>query len=145
MKTLTTRRQRMWRAAGALGAALAVAGMLAATSRAEHPNDRAGMLGPGATAAVSVVSERPDDQAGSRGPGVVSPTRPVRPDDRAGIRGPVGLTPAQVALPSVSSHNGFQWGDATLGAVAMLGAVLAVLAAGMLALAVRKRGHAVST
>lgn len=145
MQALNSRPHRTRRAAGALGAALAISGTLVASALAAHPNDRAGMLGPGAIQAVSVVSvasKRPDDRAGSRGPGAVSPAAPTRPDDRAGSRGPGGVGPEQAALPFVTAHDGFRWGNPVLAAIVMLGGVSV---AGLLALAVRRRARLAST
>ena len=60
--------------------------------------------------------------------------RPVRPDDRAGAR-PVAIsepTSPVVALPG----DGFEWGDATLGAAFT---IAALLLAGALAVTIRQR------
>lgn len=59
-----------------------------------------------------------------------------RPDDRSGVRGP-GLV-ASSPLTSLSTGQGFAWGDAALGAGAML-ALCCLLAAGGLALTRQQR------
>lgn len=118
---------------------LAVSALVTPNALAQRPDDRAGMLGVGATAVTS-GSARPDDRAGARGPGalVVSQSG-VRPDDLAGIRGP-GSIPA-VFVASGSSRDGFDWSDAGVGAAGALG--LALLLLGGLQLAARgRRDHA---
>ena len=83
-------------------------------------------------------SIRPDDRAEARGPGAVeSLPNGVRPDDRAGVRGP-GAVPTIFAQPS---GDGFDWGDAGIGALGAFG--LALLLLGGLQVATRgRRGHA---
>jgi hypothetical protein len=81
-----------------------------------------------AAVSVSAPAVRPDDRAGPLGVGrdavVSEPGTSLRPDDRPGPLG-IGLVePIQVVGPG----DGFDWGDAGLGAGAAL--ALALLAAG---------------
>lgn len=84
----------------------------------------------------AAYSAHPDDRAGLRGPGAVidasstpAPTA-TRPDDRAGVRGP-GASPAATTI--LVSSDAFDWSDAGIGVAGGLG--LALLAGGLLATA----------
>lgn len=98
---------------GTLVLALVVAAGFAGAAAAERPNDRAGALGVGATAAS--VAQR----------------HAVIPNDRGGLLGIGAIeTPAAAAtstdasVSAAASDEGFQWGDAALGAATALGVVL---------------------
>jgi hypothetical protein len=134
---------------GALVLTLATAAVVVGAAQAEHPNDRAGMLGVGGVAASEAADQAviPNDRGGMLGVGgIESPglqSTPVRPDDRGGLRGP-GTVSTEVAtqMPTVTiaSGDGFQWGDAAFGAAAALGFVLL----GMLAaLTIRHRSRVI--
>ena len=94
-----------------------------------RPDDRA-MHGPGAALGQDESSSRaarPDDRA-VHGPGSVGDSSvAVRPDDRA-WRG-VGYAPAAVAVEvePVGGRDGFDWGDAGIGALAVFGIGLLTL------------------
>lgn len=88
--------------------ALVVAGTLALPAlAAEHPNDRAGMLGVGAVA-VSTPSATTAKQSG-------------RPDGRA-MPDSVDLAPTSLTI--VAEDNTFDWHDAGIGLAAGLGLAL---------------------
>jgi hypothetical protein len=97
---------------------------------AVRPDDRAGLRGVPAAAAVAVV--RPDDRAGFRGGGVTSLSTSVRPDDRAGTRGVVD-EPETVAVGTDNSvrrtESGFDWAAALAGAGAAIGVLLLLASA----------------
>lgn len=111
-------------------------GAASTVTQIAHPNDRAGLLGVGAVGASTSVE--------TAGPGTFprgiaqGATTPLRPDDRPGPRGP-GVFSAPPIL-STASADDFAWGDASIGAGAMLAAVL--LGAGIAA-SFRHRGRAV--
>jgi hypothetical protein len=127
--------------------ALAAAAIGAGAALADRPDDRAGMLGVGATSSsVGEQPSHPNDQAGVLGVGGVSSVEveaviPVRPDDRGGVRGP---GPEAAEMPSVTtfSDDGFQWGDAAFGAGAAFSLVL--LTAGAMATIRHRRRVALS-
>jgi hypothetical protein len=106
----------------AISLALVGAALAAGSAQAQRPDDRAGMLGVGAVstsmAAQSPVSTvtRPDDRGSARGPGTLSSTPPMTVTGRAA--------------------GELEWRDASLGAAAMLAAVLL---AGGIAHALRDR------
>jgi len=109
----------------AIGAGSAIAG---------HPNDSAGMQVVGAVSAGAPTHPRIPD-AFDR-PAATSNSASIRPDDRRSPRGPgvfsVPPLPATVAADDVG------WGDASMGAGAML---VALLLAGGLAVSVRHPGR----
>jgi hypothetical protein len=98
------------------------AATLTAPALTARPDDRAGMLGPGAVAALQSPSFSPDDRGTPRGPGALA--APVRPDDRVGIRGP-GAIEVGLLLGAAAEDGGFEWTAAALGAVLVV--VLGVL------------------
>ena len=117
---------------------LAAFALLVPNALAQRPDDRGGMLGVGA-AAATISATRPDDRAEGRGPGALARDTSVstRPDDRAGLRGP-GSVPIAVVT---SSADGFDWTDASVGAVGAFG--LALILFGMFAVTTRtRRSHA---
>jgi hypothetical protein len=95
-----------------------------------RPDDRAVRVSPQPVDGTLAV--RPDDRAVRVSPQPVDGTLAVRPDDRA-VRftpAPSGLVqaPQLVAQPS----NGFDWGDAGVGAGVLLGLMLLGLGAGLI-------------
>ena len=108
----------------ALGLALAAVAISVPVAQGARPDDRA-VHGVGAITTPTAV---PDafEHAALR----AQPTQAVRPDDRTGVRGP-GIVAASPIL-SASTGLGFAWGDAALGAGAML-VLCCLLAAGGLA------------
>ena len=116
-KTNTVRR------ASALIAAAALVGLAAPAALADPPQSHR-------ASARLVTSERSTSLGQTRS---VEAT-PVRPDDRGGARIPVAS--GEPAQPSVTvSPDGFQWGDAMIGAAVAAGALLL---AGALASMVRQ-------
>lgn len=128
-----------------------------------HPDDGAGLRGPGGIAAEqATISQHPDNRSGARGPGAVA-TQPteiaVRPDDRGGTRGPGAYTSADVAAshpdnraetrgPGAftttvvveSTSNAFDWRDALIGGIGGVGTAL--LLTGCLFLLMSQRNKA---
>ena len=132
-----------------LGVAVASAAVLATGApAADRPDDRAGMLGVGATQVVVV----PDafERAVLRSTELAAPDafeRAVlrasdagpRPDDRAGARGP-GAMPSTVASGTAArADDGFAWGDAFVGGAAGVLSILLLGTATMLT--IRHRGR----
>ena len=114
-------------------------GAISATTDAVRPDDRAATRGPGSFASAVELSMRPDDRAESRGPGAIGGSfeTATRPDDLAGLRGP-GAVPIEVVT---TSADGFDWVDASVGAVGAFGLALILFA--MLTIAARtRRSHA---
>lgn len=108
------------------------------TSAATHPDNRAGVRGPG-TVAAERVAARPDDRGGVRGPGALgSPesTPTTHPDNRAGVRGPGSVTTVAFQPDSI----GFDWRDGLLGGLG--GAGLALLLTGSAFLLMSQRSKA---
>ena len=105
------------------------------TQDTSSPNDKAGTIGIGA---VATSAQAPDafERAAIRAAG----DTPMRPDDRAAMRGP-GIVPTGSVLLAATADDGFQWGDASLGAGFVLGLVLV---AGLVGLTIRHRGGPVS-
>lgn len=83
---------------------IAVAVLLAPAALAERPDDRAGMLGVGATAATQPTITHPDNLPVPRGPG------------------------AFPAVAAAEPQSGFDWIDAGLVAIAAIALALAGLA-----------------
>jgi len=122
----------------------------AQTLSSGSPNDQAGTIGVGSVAtstqapdaferaAIRATVQAPDafERAAIR----ATADTAVRPDDRAGIRGP-GIVPTGSVLVATSAENGFQWGDASLGAGFAFGLVLVL---GLVGLTIRHRGGPVS-
>jgi hypothetical protein len=147
------------RMVGVFALTLAAAAVMAGAAQAEHPNDRAGMLGVGGVAASQTtlspdwferavardVGDRaviPNDRGGMLGVGgiesqALQQSAPIVGDDRSGLYGP-GIVSAEVPSVTTASDDGFQWGDAGFGAAAALGMVLLGMAA---ALAIRHRSR----
>jgi hypothetical protein len=96
---------------------LAAAVAMVGSARAEHPGDRAGMLGVGAV-------ERASHEAAA-----------VRPDDRDGLHGPGSVSvgdPEPALAVLADSSGGWRWADATSwGAVAAGLLVLGALVVGV--------------
>lgn len=121
---------------------LSTAGVLVPIAQAsERPNDRAGLLGVGNVAA-SIATPDAFERAVARHDASITPdaleralaihvaSTPPRPDDRAGALGPGEITPV-ISNRDVSASDGFQWSDASVGAGAMLGALLLAAAVGL--------------
>jgi hypothetical protein len=128
------------RRASSLIAAVALAGLAAPSALADPPALRQSTAPPDLVERY-VTSERaadvgiPDvvDRAVARGLGAT----PVRPDDRSGSRRPIATVERSlIAVPS----EGFDWGDATIGAGAMFAALLL---AGALAMSIRRHRLAI--
>ena len=132
------------------GVALGSAAVLATGApAADRPDDRAGMLGVGATQVVVVPDafERavlrstelapPDafERAVLRSTELAPPDafeRAVlrvsnagpRPDDRAGARGPGAMPSTVASVAAARANDGFAWGDAFVGAAGVLSILL---------------------
>jgi hypothetical protein len=143
-----------------IGTVILGAALLVPVAQAQHPDDRAGLRGPGAFATTTSSASHPDNRA-VRGPGSVETpqlqqsTAAIRPDDRAGARGPgaFGTTespaanhpdnregtrgPGSVTGVVTVTSTGFDWGDATIGGIG--GAGMALLLTGGLLLLVGQR------
>jgi len=104
---------------------LAAFALLVPDALAERPDDRGGLLGVGAASATTSAT-RPDDRGEARGPGGLTPELSVRPDDRADLRGP-GAIPLETVTPS--TPDGFDWTDASVGAVGAFGLALILFGA----------------
>lgn len=109
----------------ALGLALAAVTISVPVAQGARPDDRA-VHGVGAITTPTAV---PDaiERAALR----AQPTQAVRPDDRTGVRGP-GIAASSPIL-SASTGLGFAWGDAALGAGAMLVLCCLLAASGLAA------------
>jgi hypothetical protein len=107
------------------------------TSAATHPDSRAGVRGPG-TVAAERVAARPDDRGGVRGPGALgSPEATVatHPDNRADRRGPGSVTAVLVEPGS----SGFDWGDGLIGGLGGVGLALLLTGSAFLLLSQRNK------
>jgi hypothetical protein len=118
------------------------AGVLVPIAQAsERPNDRAGQLGVGSVAG-SIATPDAFERAVRRHDAAITPdaferavaihvaSTPPRPDDRAGSRGPGEIMP-QTLDPDITAPDGLRWSDASVGAGAMLGALLLAAAVGL--------------
>jgi hypothetical protein len=118
------------RTIGSSAIALITAAAIASTAVAgTRPDDRSGRLGVGGTSVDLVAPTRPDDRAGLIGIGAIADratSTSIRPDDRVEARGPGAYFTAPI---QVAARDGFEWGDAALGAAATLGVLLAAAAA----------------
>ena len=121
---------------GAMTAAMVAAAVLAGGAQAQRPDNRAGMIGVGSTSAVAVPDafERAVNAATVAVPDAFEralnnslAATSVRPDDLGTVRGPgvVGIGDQRTAT-SAASRDGFEWGDAAVGA----GAAIAFLILG---------------
>ena len=119
------------RAAAIVAVALATAAAFVGGAQADRPNDRAGMLGVGATGAQTPIAA-PDvfERA------VIRHQAPLRPDDRGGLHGSGLALAGSLPVASGVTGDGFDWGDATFGAASALGLVLLGVAA---VLTIRRR------
>ena len=135
--------------------------LLVPTAQAQHPDDRAGLRGPGAFATLQAGAATHPDNRAVRGPGAVTATganRATRPDDRAGARGPGaygsgGLSAAThpdnrdatrgpgafTTVVVQSSSSGFDWGDAMIGGIGGIGTALLLGGGAFLLLSQRSR------
>jgi hypothetical protein len=124
----------------ACAACLALAGIAPAGT---HPNDRAGMQGVGAAAAITSGAVRPDDRAGLLGAGGAEAITPAsgRPDGRLTPDGAdIGDSSPSIVLVETS---GFDWLDAGIGAAGAAGAFLLALSLALGATWMRRgRRHA---
>lgn len=95
-----------------------------------------------AIAAPAVARVRPDDRAGVRGPGASAAGavyRALRPDDRGGVRGVVTSSRVLHALrPLVATSDSFDWNAGLIGAGVASGAT-ALLVLGTVA--IRRHGR----
>ena len=96
-----------------------------------------------ALAASAAQAERPDDRTGMHGVGAVSTdaaetahSAVVRPDDRGAARGPGTIASPPLLTATGRTAGELEWRDASLGAAAML---VAVLLAGGIAHTLRDR------
>ena len=118
----------------AISLALVGAALAAGTAQAERPDDRAGMLGVGAaSSSVAAPTTVPDvvERAVARARSTVT-----RPDDRGAARGPGTISSPPLLTATGRTAGEVEWRDASLGAAAMLAAVLL---AGGIAHALRDR------
>lgn len=125
---------------GAMALTLIGAALAASPALAERPDDRGGMLGVGAAGAgAATPTAVPDvfERAVAR-----SVTVPARPDDRGDARGPGAYFSAPPLPGSAVSADGFAWDDASVGAGAVLAALLL---AGGVAVSARHRGRVTTT
>jgi hypothetical protein len=143
-----------------IGTVILGAALLVPVAQAQHPDDRAGLRGPGAFVTAPSSASHPDNRA-TRGPGSVAnqvpqSTAAIRPDDRAGARGPGAFGasdfpaanhpdnregtrgPGSVTTTVVGvTSTGFDWGDALIGGIG--GAGMALLLTGGLLLLMGQR------
>jgi hypothetical protein len=122
-------RNRASRMLGVLAVTLAAAVVVGSAAAAEHPNDRAGVLGVGGVSA-SDGGDRvviPNDRGGLLGVGSIEAQAlagmPAQPDDRGGLRRS-GAAVTEAQSVKAPAGDGFQWADAAFGAAAALGIVL---------------------
>ena len=121
---------------------LGTAGVLVPIAQAsERPNDRAGLLGVGSVGG-SIATPDAFERAVARHDASMAPdaferavaihvaSTPPRPDDRAGARGPGEVAPV-ILNGGISASGDFRWSDASVGAGAMLGALLLAAAVGL--------------
>ena len=148
-----------------IGTVILGAALLVPVAQAQHPDDRAGLRGPGAFATEqpsashpdnravhgvgsidllqqqlqkSTAAIRPDDRAGARGPGAVGASdfsAANHPDNREGTRGPGSI--ATVEAGSIST--GFDWGDALIGGIGGAGTALLLTGGFLLVMGQRNR------
>jgi hypothetical protein len=138
--------------------------LVAPAARAGGPDDNPGPRGPGAIAALQTgIARHPDNLAAARGPGAIAAGQATpavtRPDDRGGPRGPGAVSASAVpaTLPDsvdarrsfpltptvvAATETSFDWGDAIVGAVGGMGAVLLVFGSAFLLVNQRKRTRA---
>ena len=142
-----------------IGTVVLGAALLVPVAQAQHPDDRAGLRGPGAFATTQTSASHPDNRA-TRGPGSIESqqkrsTAAIRPDDRAEARGPGAVDangfaaanhpdnredtrgPGSVTSVELTTSTGFDWGDALIGGIG--GAGMALLLTGGLLLLVGQR------
>jgi hypothetical protein len=105
----------------AISLALVGAALAAGAAQAERPDDRVGMLGVGA---VSIETAK------------TAHSTVLRPDDRGAARGPGTISSPPLLTATGRTAGELEWRDASLGAAAMLAAVLL---AGGIAQALRDR------
>lgn len=79
--------------------------------------------------AQTSTSSRPDDRAGARitATSLVQANdvaHHVRPDDRSGVRGVGAIQAPEQPVSAPAAGDGFNWGDAGVGAGSILGALL---------------------
>ena len=113
-----------------IGTIAVSAALLVPIARADSPYDWPGGIHRPSASALAAAQES-------------SNATHTRPDDRAGVRGPGAFTPPLASTPSVvavSRENGFDWGDAVVGAAVGMGA--AILFIGCAALLVSQRSRA---
>jgi hypothetical protein len=116
----------MTRRIGVATVAALSAVVLAAPAQAGSPSrpDDQAMHGTGALAAGMPAPARPDDRADRRLPNTGVDGAVIRGDDKQNVRFGVLYEPT----PVVGTSDGFDWGDAGIGALAAFG--LALLATG---------------
>jgi hypothetical protein len=142
-----------------IGTVILGAALLVPVAQAQHPDDRAGLRGPGAFATTQPSASHPDNRA-VRGPGSVETPQlqqstAIRPDDRSGMRGPGAIDPDGFAAANhpdnrestrgpgsvtgvvTVTSTGFDWGDAVIGGIG--GAGMALLLTGGLFLVASQR------
>lgn len=133
-----------------IGTIALAAAILVPVAQAQSPDDRPGVRGPGAIAALqSGASNHPDSRSGARGPSALAATQEpatvaVRPDDRGGMRGPGAYTSQDLSAASHPDNRaeargpgaftttvvveptstGFDWGDALIGGLGGVGTAL---------------------
>ena len=105
----------------AISLALVGAALAAGAAQAERPDDRTGMLGVGAVSTDAAETAH---------------SAVVRPDDRGAARGPGTISSPPLLTATGRTVGEVEWRDASLGAAAMLAAVLL---AGGIAHALRDR------
>ena len=105
----------------AISLALVGAALAAGAAQAERPDDRTGMLGVGAVSTDAAETAH---------------SAVVRPDDRGAGRGPGTIASPPLLTATGRTAGELEWRDASLGAAAML---VAVLLAGGIAHTLRDR------
>jgi hypothetical protein len=143
-----------------IGLVILGAALLVPVAQAQHPDDRAGLRGPGAFVTEQASINHPDNRA-LRGAGSVEiqqqQSTAIRPDDRADVRGPgaFGISgspaanhpdnregtrgPGSTTTVVAVSPTGFDWGDAVIGGIG--GAGTALLLTGCLFLLMGQRNR----
>jgi hypothetical protein len=131
-------RNKIFRLVPTLALATVGFALTAGPATAEHPNDRAGMQGVGAVSAAAPAQPRIPD-AFDR-PVAASISASIHPDNRTSPRGPGAFSAPPLPTAVAAAADDFEWGDASVGAGAML---VALLLAGGFAVSVRHRGRAI--
>ena len=105
--------------------------LVAPIARADSPYDWPGGIHRPSASALAAAQES-------------SIATPTRPDDRDGVRGPGATAPTRASTPTVvavSRENGFDWGDAVVGAAVGMGAAILFIGCAVLLVGQRSRAR----